>query len=437
MRGDELGLHWIMTLRIDQRPFLTTIDLVAVAFVIYLLVRRPSIRWIVTAIIAIVAGAALGLVVCWILVDDLDFFGVDLSAITRMWVALAFAGIALVVVNMWHSRWWRKAIAIAAVPTLVITAAAGINVDFGAYRNLNDAVGVNPYKVVDVGRVSHPLHTSSMPTLASWTPPATMSKTGRISSVEIPPTVSKFPARPATIYLPPAALAANPPALPVLLTLAGQPGQPSDMFTAGHLGTIMDAYATTHKGIAPIVVEVDQLSNPEHNPMCIDGPLGNSATYILTDVVRWIRAHFRVLTTPNAWGISGFSQGATCTVQFAAGHPSLFGTALAISSELGPTVGRDTIQKGFGGSAAKAEAAQPTSLFAAHAPYRNSLIVFAYGQYDARYTAFAQTLERSAKSAGVTTETVVSPGTAHDWNTVRYALKVGIPMILPHLGLAP
>jgi enterochelin esterase-like enzyme len=437
MKGHLYGMHWIMTLRIDQRPFLTTIDLVAAAFVIYLLVRRPTIRWIVTALIAMVSGAILGIVTCWILVDGLDFFGVDLSAITRMWVALAFAGIALVVVNLWHSRWWRKVIAVAAVPVLVITAAAGINVDFGAYRNLNDAVGVNPYKVISVGRVSHPTHTSSIPTLASWTPPAKLAKTGRISSVVIPPTVSNFPARPATIYLPPAALAADPPALPVLLTMAGQPGQPSDMFTAGHLGTIMDTYAAAHKGIAPIVVEVDQLSNPEHNPMCVDGPLGNSATYILTDVVHWIKAHFRVLTTPNAWGISGFSQGGTCTVQFAAGHPNVFGTALAISSELGPTVGADTVQKGFGGSTAAFEAAQPTSEFAAHAPFRNSLIVFAYGQYDARYTAFAQALERSAKSAGVTTETLVSPHTAHDWNTVRYALRVGVPMILPHLGLAP
>jgi enterochelin esterase-like enzyme len=279
------------------------------------------------------------------------------------------------------------------------------------------------------------VHRSSIPTLASWMPPSTMPKVGRISSVEIPPTVSNFAARPGTIYLPPAALTADPPALPVLLTMAGQPGQPSDMFTAGHLGTIMDTYAATHRGIAPIVVEVDQLSNPEHNPMCVDGPLGNSATYIMTDVVRWIKAHFRVLTSPNAWGISGFSQGGTCTVQFAAGHPNVFGTALAISSELGPIAGPDTIQKDFGGSAAKYAAAQPKALFAAHAPFLHSLIV--YGQHDAKYTAFAKALESYSRTAGVTTATLVSPGTAHDWNTVRYALKVGIPMIIPHLGLAP
>lgn len=430
-------MHWIMTLRIDQRPFLTTIDVVAVALAVYLVVRRPTVRWIVTTLIAIGAGVVLGFVLCWLLVDVLDIFGVDLSGITRMWVALAFAGLALVIVNLWGSRWWRKVIAVAAVPVILITAAAGINVDFGAYRNLNDAVGVNPYKAVTVGRVSNPAHTSSIPTLATWTPPATMPKVGRIRSVEIPPTVSNFAARPGTIYLPPAALTANPPALPVLVTMAGQPGQPSDMFTAGHLGTIMDTYAATHKGIAPIVVEPDQLSNPGHNPMCVDGPLGNSATYMLTDVVHWIKTHFRVMTAPNAWAISGFSEGGTCTVQFAAGHPEIFGTGLAISSQLGPTVGADTVQKGFGGSEARAAAAQPTALFAAHAPYKNSFIVFAVGAYDVKYNGFARVLLQHADAAGVQTKLLESPGTAHDWNTVRYSLRVGVPMLFPHMGLAP
>ena len=426
-----------MTLRIDQRPFLTTIDIIAAVFVAYLLVRRPTKRWIVTALIAVAAGALLGFAVCWLLVDVLDIFGVDLSSITRMWVAVAFAGVALVIVNLWGSRWWRKTIAIVAVPLIVATGAAGINVDFGAYRTLNDAVGVNPYQVVAVGRISRPVHSTSIPTLSTWSPPATMPKSGRISSVEIPGTVSNFPARPATIYLPPAALTADPPALPVLITMAGQPGQPSDMFTAGHIGTVMDTYAAAHQGLAPIVVEPDQLSNPGHNPMCVDGPLGNSATYITIDVVHWLKLHFRVMAAPDGWAVSGFSEGATCAVQFAAGHPGLFGTALAISSQLGPTIGADTVQKGFSGSQARASAAQPTALFPAHAPYKDSMIVFAVGANDSKYLPFARLLQQYANKAGVATKLIESPGTTHDWNTVRYSVRVGIPMILPHMGLTP
>jgi hypothetical protein len=46
-------------------------------------------------------------------------------------------------------------------------------------------------------------------------------------------------------------------------------------------------------------------------------------------------------------------------------------------------------------------------------------------------------LQNYADNAGVATKLLESPGTTHDWYTVRYCVRVGIPMILPHLGLAP
>jgi len=49
---------------------------------------------------------------------------------------------------------------------------------------------------------------------------------GVVSTVVIPGSVSGFAARPAWVYLPPAALVRNPPALPVLVLLHGQPGSP-------------------------------------------------------------------------------------------------------------------------------------------------------------------------------------------------------------------
>jgi hypothetical protein len=33
------------------------------------------------------------------------------------------------------------------------------------------------------------------------------------------------------------------------------------------------------------------------------------------------------------------------------------------------------------------------------------------------------------------TSLIVSPGSAHDWNTVRYVLTHGLPQVLTHLGL--
>ncbi len=425
-----------MTLRIDQRTFLTTIDIVSAVVALYLVVRRPTRRWIVTALVAVLGGAALGWLTCWIAVDLLDVFGVDLTPITRMWVMLAFAGIALAIVNLWRSRWWRKTVAIIAIPLFLLTGAAGINVDFGAYRNLNDVIGVNPYAALDLKHETGAVEKIGTDYTRGWTAPAKMPTHGTIGSVDIPGTVSHFGARAAVVYLPPAALTAKPPALPVIIAFAGQPGAPVDMFVSGNLGALVDQYAAKHNGIAPIVVAPDQLSTPDHNPMCVDSALGNSATYIMTDVIGWVKSHLRVSSDKDAWATAGYSQGATCAVQFTAAHPDVFGAALAVSSEAGPTIGADTVRRGFGGSTAAFHAAQPAALLSRNAPYPGTLMIFSAGANDKKYLKFANKLAADALAAGVDAQLITSPHSAHDWNTVRYSLATGFPLIVSHMGLS-
>jgi S-formylglutathione hydrolase FrmB len=200
----------------------------------------------------------------------------------------------------------------------------------------------------------------------------------------------------------------------------------------------MDAFAADHVGYAPIVIAPDQLGGSGRNPMCVDSrAFGNSATYLLKDVRDWAISHLRVSSDPAGWGVLGYSQGATCAVQFATGHPELFGSALASSSELGPTLGNETqtIATGFDGVRSAYEKAQPSALMAAHAPYQDSVIVFGSGQNDVKYRAFAQALHIRAKAAGIHSELLISPGTAHDWNTVHYTLVQGFPLIAAQLGL--
>jgi enterochelin esterase-like enzyme len=427
-----------MNLRIDQRPFLIGIDVVIAALALYLVVR-PTVRRTLAGLIAAVGGAALGLLVTWLLGDVLDVFGVQLTTATRLWVAMCVAGLALAVANLFRSRWWRKAIAVVSIPAFLVVAAAGINVDFGAYRTLNDVFGIVPYKALQLQGERGQVAGIGTDYASTWTKPATIPAKGRIGMVRIPATESGFAARLAAVYLPPAALTAAPPVLPVLYAFAGQPGAPADVFTAGRIGTLMDAYAAKHDGIAPIVVAPDQLGGPGRNPMCVDSSaLGRSATYLLKDVPNWIRANLRVSSDPAAWGVFGYSQGGTCAVQFASGHPELFGSALAASSELGPTLGdrASTVATGFAGSLAAYRAAQPVAMMKAHAPYQHSLMVFGIGQNDRRYTAYARTLEAEAARAGISARVLVSPGTAHDWNTVRYTLAHGFPIIAAHLGLS-
>ncbi|MCX7522909.1 alpha/beta hydrolase-fold protein [Microbacterium sp. STN6] len=424
----------LLTLRIDKSSFLVPLDVLAAVLCVVLLVRRPGGR-LIRSLIACALGAAIGLLVCWLVTDVWNVFGLPLTQITWMWATLAFAGIALALANLRGSRPWRKVVAIVSIAVFALTAAAGINVDFGAYRNLKDALGLTPYPAMSAAYL-HGHESAMAPALgATWQPPSGMPSKGRVGTVRIPATKSGFGARIASVYLPPAALVASPPALPVAVLFSGQPGAPSDVFTAGRVAQMLNAYAHAHKGLAPIVVAPDQLGRPDKNPMCVDSPLGKSATYLLVDVPNWIRSHLNVAADPRYWAVGGYSQGGTCSIQFGAGHPDLFRSIIDISGEEAPTIGPSTVREAFGGSAAAYKKITPLALLAAHRPYPDTLAIFGVGANDAKYNRIEHTMVTAAHAAGMTTRFIESPNTAHDWNTVRYVLKRALPQVADSMGL--
>jgi enterochelin esterase-like enzyme len=276
---------------------------------------------------------------------------------------------------------------------------------------------------------------------STWTAPAAMPTRGRLLRVEIPGTASHFRARPALLWLPPAALVADPPALPVDVVMSGQSkgAGPEDVEDAGHIAAMMDALALTNRGLAPIVVVPDQLGPDSANPMCVDGPLGNSRTYLEEDVPAWITAHLRVQTGPSAWTVGGFSQGGTCAIQLGAGDPGRFGNLVDVSGQPAPSIGPlpVTIRQGFSGDAAAYRAAVPAAVLAAHGPYRASNAFFAVGQDDHEYGPVMPVMAAHARAAGMHVSTWVVPGERHDWTTARAGLTAGIAWLLPQTGLAP
>ena len=442
MRGhDEPVLHELLRVPITGSRLLVPVYVLAALLAGWVLVgprrERHRLRRAAVRIGGAAVGAAVGLAAVWWTGDVQDDFGVQFTPVTRMWVAFAFAGVALLLVVAVQGGWLARIIAVAAAGALVLSAGLGVNVDFGFYKNIEQAIATDPYPTRDLpvlaGSGSH-LEVNA----AEWRAPAGMPSKGETISVRIPGTVSHFRARKAVVWLPPAAQVADPPRLPVLVALSGQPGQPADMFQTGDLGGFLDRYAAAHHGLAPIVVSPDQLAAPNRNPMCVDSRrLGRSATYVMTDTVRWIEHHLPVASGPRAWGILGFSQGATCAMQFSTEHPDVFGAALAISSELAPVTGnaQTSTALAFGGSTAAYRAAAPVAVMAAHGQYHDHLTVFGYGSEDAPYRASTEILHAAAVRAGMQTQVIVSPGSAHDWNTVRYVLAHGLPMVVTHLGL--
>jgi S-formylglutathione hydrolase FrmB len=425
-------LHWVLAHRIDTGTVFDAAIAVAVIAAASLLLHRPLRRRLPVALAGAAAGCVVGIVAGWLASDVFNVLDASFSYVTRTWIALGFAGIGLAAVSAWRARWWRIVIAAVSIPVFLATAAIAVNDDVGLYRTVDDALGVTGYHAVALPRVTS---RDPAPRIAQWTPPRDMPGAGVVEQVRIPGLTSHFTARPADLYLPPAARVSNGPALPVIIALSGQPGYPWEMFVSGNARSIADAYAAAHHGLAPIVISPDQLGEYQNNPMCVNSPLGNSATYITVDVVNWVKTHLHVLASPHDWGVVGFSQGATCAVQFAAAYPHLFGVFGAIASELGPTMGPDTITLGFHGSHAAYNAAQPVTLFAEHRPYADMTGMFAYGEFDGPYAASTHVLVAAARKAGVHTSVLVWPGGTHSWRTTAEVLTTMIPAIADGWGL--
>jgi enterochelin esterase-like enzyme len=432
-------MEQLLDVRIDSVAFLaglyliSSIALVALSTLLLLrhepvgASRRPPIRRWARLLIAPAVGAVTGWLLAWLVGDVVDVFGVSPSLPTRIWIASFFAGTALAGTGLVSLRGWRRAVAVITLPLVLSSGLAGVNADTGQFPTLRAALGLPVYGPLD----------ATAPAIASATASATLTAHGQVGTVSIPATTSGFAARPGMVYLPPVALQAHPPVLPVIEAFSGQPGSPSDLFTSGELATILDRWAAAHGGVAPIVVVPDQLGAPERNPMCVDSALGRSASYLTVDVPNWIRAHFAVAASPHGWAIAGFSQGGTCSIQLGAAHPELYGTVFDIAGELVPRAGStgSTVRAAFGGSTAKYAAAAPTAILAAHAPYSSLTTIFAAGANDARYRAWAHTLADAAALAGATTRVIESPGTAHDWHTVRFAWTTALPALTEALGL--
>ena len=431
-------LHPLLDLRLQTGPLPVIVFCLSAVALLVLGTRRPVRRWLPTQLLGALVGAGVGLVLAWLVSDVWNSFGVALTPITRLWFALGVGGIGFAIAGLWRARVWRVVVGGASVLLFAFAGAIGVNVDVAEFPTLGSALGVDTIHKLALPLSKPTPMINTVESLAqSWHAPADLPKAGTLGSVTIPATVSHFAARSALVYLPPAALVNNPPRLPVLEMLSGQPGQPSNLITSGALANILDQFASAHAGLAPIVVIPDQLGAPQFNPMCLDSPLGNSATYLTVDVPTWINQHLHVLSGRAAWAIGGFSQGGTCAIQLGAKYRALYGSIFDIAGQLAPFRGSvaSTIATGFGGSAAAYAAAVPTALLAAGAPYADTLGVFFVGQNDARYGAVSVVISNAARAAGMTVHFEQSPGTAHDWHTVQYALRQGIPLLAIHWGL--
>jgi S-formylglutathione hydrolase FrmB len=398
------------------------------------------VRWLVIGVplIVVAAGGVIALLT-WLINNVWRPFPDLLPLTIVLWSWLALAGMVLAFARQLLLRTWpRRAAAIAAGVLVLAAAANQVNGYFQAYPSLRVALApwLDPKPVFTrTVNVTQVVAGPGQTVESIWHPPPGMPKTGAVYRVNIPGVRSGFAARPGYLYLPPAYLAAPRPQLPVLVLLAGQPGDPRAWLDFGQIQAMMDGFAKRHNGLAPVVVMPDDLGSEFANPLCLNSRLGDVQTYLTIDVPNWITRHLQVRPPGRGWAIGGFSEGGTCAIQLSTQAPRLYRFFVDISGQVEPTLGSRqlTISRAFGGDAAAFARVDPIVVLA-RTRFPRTAGVFVGGADDRVYTPQQQIMYRAARHAGMTVTFMELPG-GHDWRVWRGGLEHNVARLASRLGI--
>jgi S-formylglutathione hydrolase FrmB len=262
------------------------------------------------------------------------------------------------------------------------------------------------------------------------------STAGKVYSLVIPGTVSKFNARGAYVYVPAVYSTVSDISLPVIVLTAGYPGLPENWIGSG-LEDTMDQFASLHEGITPLVFMVDNTGSVTNDTECVNSYRGNAETYLTTDVPNYIKAHFRVIDNPANWAIGGLSLGGMCSVMLTLRHPNVFHYFMDYSGEIGPETGskQKTVDDLFAGSESAWSAHQPSILLTTQ-NFKDLGLggFFGDGYQDPLVVTQAESqLVTDSQNAGIETvsETINGP---HTFNVWQQLFKDSLPWASNRVG---
>lgn len=342
-----------------------------------------------------------------------------LDPLVLLWVALGVLALLLAGVRVARAPSWRAAaLSGTAVGVVVLMGAGQVNSLYSAYPSVEDLLPVD------------------YPATVPRPSPGATAERGVVVRATVPPTRSRFAARPALVYLPPAYLSGARERLPVLMLLHGQPGSPRDWFSGGKLARTMDSYAQRRGGVAPVVVVPDATGGQFANPLCADTRRARAATYLAEDVPAWVRQNLAVDAAPQAWAVGGYSYGGTCALQLATRFPEVFRTFLGLSPDAEPDLGggrEATVRDAFAGDRGAYARADPLTQLSLRR-FPDSAGVLVAGTDDAASTAAAKRVAVAAAGAGMTVRTRWIRG-GHDFTVWSGGLTAELDWLGGRLGL--
>ncbi|MFF2051082.1 alpha/beta hydrolase [Leifsonia sp. NPDC058194] len=424
----------VLSLDVLSGPLPVVLYGCAAAILVALLVRRPTKRWLLRAALALVVGLAAAVAVWLVCIRWLNLFGESLGAGNYLWVAAAFCGVALCVVSIARRPRWRTIVAIVGIPVFLLSATLGINANYGLNRTLGGLLAITVPKPVALAPPTSADLRYDSTLWKHWKAPAGMPEHGEVGTVRIPGTVSGFHAREAGLYLPPAARVAHPPVLPLVVMMMGQPGNPDPE----PIATVLDRFAASHHGLAPIVVVPDQLGDATHDTLCRDTTrFGDVETYITEDVPAWAEKNLAITHDHRFWTVAGYSNGGLCALSFGLRHPDLFANILDISGEEFPGAEHPdaTLHDEFGGDQAAYDRAKPFTWIPTFA-HPGTTVIFTACADDPVYHHVALRGSQLARAAGINTAFVNIPRGGHGIGALNGGLDGGLADLYPLLGLA-
>ena len=428
-------IRFVLSFELIDSPLLIVCAVIAALGAVAVIVWPPR-RLVRTLVIGLGAGAVL-----YVVARVLEHFGVfqgPLPSGAGLWAAGGVAAAAVGIVGICRRPWGRRIVGSVTVLASLLAAALGVNASYGVTHNLAAILGV---QALDPASLPQQNAAAGDPATLyqTWEPPADMPAKGTVSaltgSTKIP--TGQYAARDASLYLPPAAQVANPPALPLLVFMMGQPGSPDP--TA--LAKALDAFASTNKGLAPIAIVVDQLTAPDRDPACVDSAkFGAVATYINQLVPQWAEQNLNIVKDHRYWTIGGFSNGGSCAVMYGAKYPDVWGQMLDVMGNEFPGSEHvdQTVAEVYNGDAAAFHANKP-SVIMSSAPagtYAGHTAIFPWGSLDTTYGPGQLANSQVAQAAGFTVLTHIVEGAGHTGEALDGSLAFAIPALAPTLGLA-
>ena len=387
-------------------------------------------RWRRQLVIGIPTAAALSSVAAMILHASGEYPG-RFPVGAFLWGAGWLMAVVAAVVGWPGATRRRRVVSVVAVVLMAVVVADTLNATYVRYPTIGrlidlDAVNLVPNAQLQVIRDE-------------------VTKTGRLPSkgvvitARIPAPVSKFNAHDAYVYLPPAWFATPPPVLPTLILLPGEPGSPADWTRQGRADHIADQFASTHKGLAPIIVMPDPNGFQTVDTECVNSAFGRAETYLVRDVPAYARATFDASEAPRSLALAGLSAGGFCAVNLALRNPGVFPFFASYSGLATPVYledpRSDTIKILFGGSNESFQQNNPLTLLKDRS-YPGLAGWLAVGKDDARPLAAANRLQPLAEAAGIDTCLEILPG-SHDFGVWNQAFTDSLPWLSWKLGLTP